>query len=67
MAYETRVEQYIVGTLTIDMIDPKAHKLLWEGTLIGRMTNKNENNLKATVDQVVKDIFMKFPVLNTQL
>jgi hypothetical protein len=67
MAYETRIEQYTVGTLTIDMIDPKAHKLLWEGTLIGRMTNKNEKNLKATVDQVVKDIFMKFPVLNTQL
>lgn len=67
MAYETRIEQYTVGTLNIDMIDPKAHKLLWEGTLIGRLTKKDEKNLEATIDEVVKDIFVKFPVLNTQL
>ena len=67
VAYETRIDQYTVGTLTIDMIDPKARKLLWEGTLIGRLTKKDEKNLEATIDEVVKDIFVKFPVLNTQL
>lgn len=67
MAYETRIEQYTVGTLNIDMIDPKAHKLLWEGALIGRLTNKDEKNLEATINEAVEDVFVKFPVLYTQL
>ena len=67
MAYETRIEKYTVGTLTIDMIDPKANKLLWEGTMIGRLTKRDEGTLEATIDEVVKGIFYNFPVLNTQL
>lgn len=67
IAYETRIEQYTVGTLSIDMIDPKARKLLWEGTMIGRVTEKDEDNLESTINEVVKDIFVRFPVLNMQL
>jgi hypothetical protein len=63
-AYETRIEQYTVGTLTIDMIDPKARKLLWEGTVTGRLTKKDVKNLEATIDEAVRDVFVKFPVLD---
>lgn len=63
-AYETRVDQYTAGTLTIDMIDPKERKLLWEGTVTGRLTKKDVQNMEATIDQAVKDIFVKFPVLD---
>jgi hypothetical protein len=61
--YETQIDQYTVGTLTIDMIDPKERKLLWEGTVTGRITKKDVKNLEATIDQAVKDVFVKFPVV----
>ena len=64
--YETRIEQYTVGTLTIDMIDPKARKLLWEGTISGRLSKKTEQNLEATVEEAVREIFVKFPVIDAQ-
>ena len=63
VAYETRIDQYTMGTLTIDMIDPKQRKLLWEGTVTGRITKKDVKNLEATIDEAVKDVFVKFPVL----
>jgi hypothetical protein len=62
MAYETRVEQYTQGTLTVDMIDPKTRKLLWEGTVAGRLTQKDVQNMESTVDLAVKDVFTKFPI-----
>ena len=60
--YETRVEQYTVGTLTIDMIDLKKRKLLWEGTVTGRLTKKDVQNREATIDDAVADIFVHFPI-----
>lgn len=67
MAYETTVQQYTEGTLTIDMIDPKQRKVLWEGTVKGRLTKKDVKNLEATIDDAVNDIFYRFPVLDSQL
>jgi Domain of unknown function (DUF4136) len=63
VAYETRIDQYTMGTLTIDMIDAKQRKLIWEGTVTGRITKKDVQNLEATIDTAVKDVFVKFPVL----
>jgi hypothetical protein len=65
-AYETRIEQYTVGTLTIDMVDPQARKVLWEGTASGRVTQKAVENLEAAIDSAVADIFYQFPVLDVQ-
>jgi hypothetical protein len=64
--YETRIEQYTMGTLTIDMFDPRERKLLWEGTVKGRLTKKDVQNLEATIDQAVKDVYVKFPVLYSE-
>jgi hypothetical protein len=60
--YETRVEQYTVGTLTIDMIDLKKRKLLWEGTVTGRLTKKDVQDMETTIDTAVADIFVNFPI-----
>jgi hypothetical protein len=62
--YETRVDQYTEGTLTLDMIDPAEMKLLWEGSLKGRLTKKDIKDMAATADQAVAEIFVKFPVLD---
>jgi hypothetical protein len=61
VAYETRIDQYTEGTLTVDMIDPKTRKLLWEGTVAGRLTKKDVQNMEATIDTAVRDVFTKFP------
>jgi hypothetical protein len=65
--YQTQVDQYTEGTLNIDMIDPVEKKLLWEGTLKGRLTKKVTEELEATVNQAVAEIFVKFPVLDVTL
>ncbi len=65
-AYETRIEQYTEGTLTIDMIDPEARKVLWEGTATGRVTKKAVENLELSINTAVADIFYEFPVLDVQ-
>ena len=58
---------FMASVLTIDMIDPKQRKLLWEGTVKGRLTKKDVKNLEATIDEAVNDIFYRFPVLDSQL
>jgi hypothetical protein len=61
-AYETRIEQYTEGTVTIDMVDVKKNKLIWEGTVSGRITKKDVKNLEKLVDDAVNDIFTGFPI-----
>jgi len=61
-AYETRIDQYTEGTLTIDMVDAKQRKLIWEGTVSGRITKKDVKNLEKLVDDAVSDVFIKFPI-----
>lgn len=60
--YETRIDQYTEGTLTIDMVDTKQRKLIWEGTVSGRITKKDVQNLEKLVDDAVNDVFIKFPI-----
>ncbi len=62
VAYETRIDQYTEGTLTVDMIDPVNRKLLWEGTVAGRLTKKDVQNMGATVNEAVRDVFVNFPI-----
>lgn len=67
MGYETTVQQYTEGTLTIDMIDPNERKLLWEGTIKGRVTKDAVKNMESTIDKAVAEVFAKFPVLDSEL
>lgn len=61
--YETRVDQYTEGTLNIDVVDARTNKLVWEGAVVGRVTEKDIRNMEQTIDEAVGAIMVKFPIL----
>jgi hypothetical protein len=63
VAYETRVDQYTEGTLNIDVVDSKTNKLVWEGSVVGRLTEKDVRNMEQTVDEAVAAVMVNFPIL----
>ncbi len=60
--YETRVEQYTEGTLNVDVVDARTGKLVWEGIIVGRVTEKVLRNLEPVIDEAVREVFKLFPV-----
>ncbi len=62
VAYETRVDQYTEGTLNIDVVDVETNKLAWEGSIVGRLTDKDVRNLEQTVDEAVTAVMYNFPI-----
>lgn len=60
--YETRVDQFTEGTLNIDVVDAKTGKLVWEGIVVGRVTEKVLRNLEPVIDEAVREVFKLFPV-----
>ena len=61
--YETRVDQFTEGTLTIDVVDNKTNKLVWEGSVVGRLTEKDVRNMEQTVDEAVAAAMSGFPIV----
>ena len=61
-AYETRIDQYTMGTLNIDFVDANAKKLVWEGMMSGRLTDRDVRNLEKTIDEAVAAIMENFPI-----
>ena len=61
-AYETRIDQYTQGTLNIDVVDAKTDKLVWEGMVSGRITDREIRNLEQTIDEAVAAIMADFPI-----
>lgn len=59
-AVETDVRQYTEGTLTIDLVDARNSQLVWEGTAVGRVRDDMRENLQATIDAVVADVFARY-------
>ncbi len=57
----TEVVQRTEGTLGVDVIDPAAMTLVWEGAARGRVTDKVRRNLEPAVDQAIAEIFAQFP------
>ena len=60
--YETRVDQYTEGTLNIDIVDAASKKLVWEGYMSGRISEKKLRELEKTVDNAVHAIMKGYPV-----
>mgnify|MGYP001811665256 CR=1 FL=1 len=60
--YETRIDQYTEGTLNIDVVDAATKKLVWEGSVAGRVTEMDIQNLEKTIDEAVKAIMADFPI-----
>ena len=60
--YETRIDQYTEGTLNIDVVDAKAGKLVWEGSIVGPVKDNAIRNLEQSVDEAVAAILEGFPI-----
>jgi hypothetical protein len=59
--YDTQVTQYTEGTLTVDVVDAARKQLAWDGTAVGRVREKDRQNLQAAIDKVITQIFAKYP------
>lgn len=62
--YETRVTQYTEGTLNIDVVDVASNKLVWEGSVVGKLSEKDVRNMEQTVDEAVAAVMTSFPILS---
>ena len=62
VGYEQRIEQYTEGTLNIDVVDAKEEKLVWEGAIGGRITDKRIQNMGQTIDIADAAIMKGFPI-----
>ena len=61
-AYETRIEQHTEGTLHIDVVDASTDKLVWEGAIVGRVTERAIRNLEQSIDEAVAAAMANFPI-----
>ena len=61
--YETQVTQYTEGTVNVDLVDNKRSQLIWEAALVGRVTDKARENLEATVNEVMVEVFRSYPYI----
>jgi hypothetical protein len=59
--YSTHVDQYVEGTLNIDIIDPRRQQLVWEGVAVGRVKEKAQEQRQAAIASAVAEIFTKYP------
>ena len=57
---ESEVVEYTEGTISVDIIEAKGKRLVWEGVAIGRATKKTKRNREATLTAAVAEIFSKY-------
>jgi hypothetical protein len=55
------VQSYSEGTLTIDLIDRQHRQIVWEGVAVSRSLPDDDLPTEQAVDQIVREIFAKFP------
>jgi hypothetical protein len=60
-ATETHVSQYTQGTFNIDLVDAAQNQLVWEAVGVGRVTEKDLENLEQGVREGVPVYFAQFP------
>ena len=59
---DTHVSRYREGTLTVDLVDARANRLLWTGSAIGRIPAKQSPEKRAVaVEQAVAAVFARYP------
>ena len=59
--YDTHVDQYVEGTLNIDVVDAKRKQLVWEGVAVGRVKDKANEDRQAAINSAVAEMFTKYP------
>ena len=62
MQTQTTVREYEVGTLTIDFIDNKSSKLVWRGSVVDTIRDKNtpEERVKI-INEAVASVMANYP------
>lgn len=55
------VQQYVEGTLAIDVYDVSEHKPVWHGSATKRITDSMRKNPDESVTEVVNEILAGFP------
>ena len=60
-ATETHVSEYTEGTFNIDLVDANKKQLVWECVGIGRVSDKDLENLEARVMEGVPRFFDNYP------
>jgi hypothetical protein len=63
--YYNDVYTYQEGTLNVDLVDAARKQLVWEGLVVGTVTQKNVDNLQASLDEAVRLAFARFPLAPT--
>jgi Domain of unknown function (DUF4136) len=58
---ETHVSQYTEGTFNIDIADARKKQLIWEAVGVGKVTEKDFENLEEVVKDGVPDFFSLYP------
>ena len=60
-ATETHVSQYTEGTFNIDIVDSARNQLVWEAVGVGRVSEKDLENLEQGVMEGVPRFFAGYP------
>lgn len=53
--------QYRVGTANIDIVDAERNQLVWEGVAEGRLSRDIMENPQPAIDDVVRELFARYP------
>lgn len=58
----TTVHQYTEAEIYVDLVDATQHKVVWQGVAKFTLTEKMQQQLRATVNSTVEKIFTEFPI-----
>ncbi|MFD0740234.1 DUF4136 domain-containing protein [Lysobacter koreensis] len=59
--YDTYVDQYLEGTLRIDIVDARRQQVVWEGMAVERVPTRQRQNRQAQASATVAAIFASYP------
>jgi Domain of unknown function (DUF4136) len=59
---QTVVTQYKEGTLNIDVVDAARKQLVWEGVVTDTVSQKDLQNLAASINEAVTAAFAQYPI-----
>ena len=61
-ATRTTVSQYTQANVYLDLVDSSTHKMVWQGVATFTLTEKMQQQVAASVNNTVAQIFAKYPV-----
>lgn len=62
MSYRTYIDNYQEGRLSIDIVDSRSNRVIWQAEAVGRVSNQERDNLQATLQKTVSQMFTQFPI-----